>query len=102
VQTVLDSVDLWNILAERDALRTDRDNRNAKLNHPETAPRNGVTILGLFRHEVLFPAVRVLGKEKWAVALAVDEEGFFNGYYRDESLRGWMYLPDIDDEGNLQ
>jgi len=72
-----------------------------KLNPPESAPRIGVTILGCFKHIGLFPAVWVSGRKKWAIALAADEEGFFNDHHSDKSLLGWMFLPDIDAEGNV-
>jgi len=74
-----------------------------KLNPPETAPKNGITILGFFDQDYLLPATWLFGRKKWAVALAGGDEddGFFNDHKSDESLRGWMYLPDVDDEGNV-
>jgi len=67
-----------------------------KLNPPETVPKNGTMILGLFDFsEALYPATWLFERKKWAVALVGGDEGdgFFNKHKSDESLRGWMYLP---------
>jgi len=81
-----------------------------KLNPYEEAPRTGLKILGFFdiwpvplrSPTILLPTVWNFPRKKWAVSYGGTKTDFRVVYFDDEELRGWIYLPEIDEEGNVK
>jgi len=77
-----------------------------KLNPPETAPKDGRTILAVFEggkylHSAIWHNDSQTWTGNWVVALGLDN-GFFSITPRPyKKLTGWLPMPQIDGEGNV-
>jgi len=80
-----------------------------KLNPPETAPKNEV-ILADFGEGNFMPAIWNPADRNWSTVLTVDTDPRFppqTVYFEDTAmeprfLRGWLPMPQIDDQGNVR
>jgi len=86
-----------------------------KLNPPETAPKDGTIILALFNSSRnLAPAIWCLFQDHlgehdfWIHACPLidkDEPEFIYGFdsvkHFEWEMRGWLPMPQIDEEGNV-
>jgi len=79
-----------------------------KLNPPETAPKDGTLILAKFGRRELEPAVWISRYREWKVSRFHkpkdwgDLPTFVCWEFEEDKLRGWLPLPNIDDEGNVK
>jgi len=72
-----------------------------KLNPPETAPRDGTTILIHLDKLKICPAAWSVSDHVWMVAHAAKEWQFRVFPVSHKYVTGWLPLPQIDDEGNV-
>jgi len=99
------------IEALRTKLQDDQLDRgkNMKLNPPETAPKNAF-ILADFGHRFLLLAIWSEPDSAWSTAMSaasqIDGEEwemyFETETFQHKYLRGWLPMPEIDDEGNVR
>jgi len=72
-----------------------------KLNPPETAPKDNYMFLGFFKTKYGYPTRWHAATNEWITAIE-DEKAFANASYPAKALTGWLSLPKIDDEWNVQ